>query len=73
MYNAVKDIVNFCMDDGQTGMQLATVGIETASVVGACWFTGIVAVLQEAYFAIIDFIPEWLVITADSISIVLTI
>lgn len=73
LYNAVKDIVNFCMDDGQTGMQLATVGIETASVVGACWFTGIVAVLQEAYFAIIDFIPEWLVITADSISIVLTI
>ena len=73
LYNAVKDIVIFCMDDGQTGMQLATVGIETASVVGTCWFTGVVAVLQEAYFAIIDFIPEWLVITADSISIVFTI
>lgn len=25
-YNAVKDIVSFCMSDGQTGMQLATVG-----------------------------------------------
>ena len=71
-YNAVKDIVNFCMSDGQIGMQLATVGISTASVVASCWFTGVVGVLQEAYFAITDFIPDWLVITKNSISIVLT-
>jgi hypothetical protein len=69
---AVKDIINFCLDDGQTGMQLATVGVSTASVVAYCWFTGVVAVLQEAYFAIIDFIPSWLTITTNSISIVRT-
>ena len=60
------------MSDGQIGMQLATVGISTASVVASCWFTGVIGVLQEAYFAITDFIPDWLVITKDSISIVLT-
>ena len=70
-YNSVKDILNFCMSDGQIGMQLATVGVSTASVVTSCWFTGIVGVLQNAYFAIIDFIPKWLVITTNSISIVL--
>ena len=70
---AVKDIVTFCMDDGQTGMQLATVGVSTASVEAFCWFTAGVAVLQEAYFAVIDFIPSWLTITTSSISIVLTL
>lgn len=71
-YTAVKDIITFCMDGGQTGMQLATVGVSTVSVVATCWFTGVVAVLQEAYFSIIDFIPSWLTITINSISIVLT-
>lgn len=71
-YTAAEDIINFCMDDDQTGMQLATVGVSTASVLAACWFTGVVAVLQEAYFSIIDFIPSWLTITINSISIVLT-
>ena len=61
------------MSDGQIGMQLATVGISTTSVVATCWFTGIVGVLQNAYFAIIDFIPKWLVITTNSIFIVLTL
>ena len=70
-YNSVKDILNFCMSDGQIGMQLATVGVSTASVVTSCWFTGIVGVLQNAYFAIIDFISKWLVITTNSISIAL--
>lgn len=72
-YNAVKDIVTFCMDDGQTGMQLATVGVSTVSVADFCWFTGVVAVLQEAYFVVIDFIPSWLTITNNSITIVLTL
>lgn len=72
-YNAIKDIVNFCLSDGQIGMQLVTIGISTTSVATACWFTGIVGVLQKTYFAIIDFIPEWLVITTNSISIVLAL
>jgi hypothetical protein len=72
-YTAVKDTVTFCMGDGQIGMQLATVGVSTASVVTSCYFTGIVSILQDAYFAIIDFIPSWLTITTKSISIVLTL
>lgn len=71
-YTAVKDIVTFCMDDGQAGMQLASVGVSTATVAAFCWFTGILAALQEAYFAIIEFIPDWLIITANSISFMFT-
>ena len=73
LYTSVKDIINFCLEDGQIGKKLATIGVDTVSVVGFCWFTGVVALLQEAYFAIIDFIPSWLVITTDSISISLTL
>ena len=73
MYTSVKDIINFCLEDGQIGKKLTTIGVDTVSVVGFCWFTGVVALLHEAYFAIIDFIPSWLVITTDSISISLTL
>lgn len=73
LYTSVKDIINFCLEDGQIGKKLVTIGVDTVSVVGFCWFTGVVALLQEAYFAIIDFIPSWLVITTDSISILLTL
>ena len=73
LYTSVKDIINFCLEDGQIGKKLTTIGVDTVSVVGFCWFTGVVALLQEAYFAIIDFIPSWLVITTDSISISLTL
>lgn len=72
-YIAVKDIINFCLDNGQIGMQLATIGVSTASVAGFCWFTGVVAALQQAYFSIIDFIPNWLHITTNSVSIVLSL
>lgn len=73
LYTSVKDIINFCLEDGQIGKKLTTIGVDTVSVVGFCWFTGVAALLQEAYFAIIDFIPSWLVITTDSISISLTL
>ena len=73
LYTSVKDIINFCLEDGQIGKKLATISVDTVSVVGFCWFTGVVALLQEAYFAIIDFIPSWLVITTDSTSILLTL
>ena len=73
LYTSVKDIINFCLEDGQIGKKLVTIGVDTVSVVGFCWFTGVVALLQEADFAIIDLIPSWLVITTDSISILLTL
>lgn len=71
-YDAIIDIVTFCMSDGETGKQLATVGVSTSAVAVSCWFTGVASLLQNSYLALIDFIPDWLVITADSISIVLT-
>ena len=73
LHSAVHDLILFCFNDGVIAKQLVTVGVSTGSVVTYCWFTGVVAFLQDAYYGMIDFIPRWISITQDSIVIIINL
>ncbi len=67
--NACNTLIGYCLNYDQTAIKLGTIGATTASVAITCWFTGVVAAVNQAFITLKSFIPDWAVISATSLTI----